>query len=928
MTALLLVVALFAGWSLIGVGLLSLVRAETSELRIVLTAPAIGACVTLLTVFPFSEAGVAIADCAVPIGIVLLLGSVIVIAVRRPTLHPGALVVGAICVGGLLLTAWPAFSLGFGWLGNGNDDMTNYVLSAQELLHHGLFSTLNFAGLASGRDYTTVYTGMHLAGARPGSDMLLAFSSRISGRSVYEVFMPTILAFELCCASGVGALAMQFARRWWAAPLASALLLVSPLATYGVVQQLLAETWGLGIAVALIALLMRTELHTGKGPRLREAIPIGILATGLVLGYVELASQIGLAYVVYLAILGARKQLSITALVRLALPALAVILLVLNVYLLDELSFLHFQSVHGLSAGSYPPLFGYVFVPSALPGVVGLQTLPPGVDAAALNLTIVLAFVLLVGAAIASVIGALRGAAAAVVLVTDLALMVLLALHSSDFGIFKLSIYVQPFLAAAVAVWLANTRRLIVQGVAATVLVGLVVAALSSQHAYVEASENPGDVPNLSAADVIPAFYALSAASPSPVVSVTENPVLIKLEAASAEGRPVYFQSRNVFTGYIKEYAEQVNGARHAQAESALRSGPWVSRSFDLFTNTGAMDPFEEDVDATASIASGHCKLALASASEVPFNRYTLPIDSPNLVMMPCDAPHDLLAFTSSAFGESFYLPKERYNVSFDQFQGDPFAPERTMAGFGRYTLFQVLGPTQGARMVVELTNTVDHDGVDHLPPAAVVGASRSRLPLVGRGSARVFSPPLTPQTIAGTPYFLLDMGVNAKLPVITRSGLQGIYGKSVPIDPNYFTTYVKDVSLVSGGQYAKLRPPASVSSFPGGLENPALEYSGIYEDGWMGERGYFTLAGGPAADLLIEGEVPAGAEGPLRLLINGRQIYAATPTPGDLHVQIAVPPSAGPRRLELRFTKTIKLQAPDLRPAAARLTFVGFVPR
>lgn len=926
MTALLVVLALFAGCWLVGLALLSLVRADTSELRVALTAPAIGTCVTVLVTFLFSEAGVGVAHCALPVAIVLLVASVSTLAIRRPHVHPGVLAVAIVCVAGLLLAAWPMFSLGFHWFGNGNDDGTNYVLSAQDLLQRGLLD-MDLKGLAQGRDYATVLTGLHLAGSRPGSEMLLAFVSRIVGRPPYQMFMPLIFTFNLCTASAAGALAMQFTRRWWAAVLAAGLVLVSPLATYGALQQLLAQVWGLGLVAALFALLMRPELHSGRGPRVRDVIPIGILATGLVFGYVELVPTMGLAYVFYVAVLAGKKQLSVSALARLWLPGVAIAVVLLNSYFFTELGFLRGQVTHGTAGASYPPLFGYIFVPSALPSVVGLQTLPPGVEAPYLDLTIVLALIMLLGALIGCVLSARRGAAAAVVLLAEAVVGIVLVRDHSDFGLFKLSMYIQPFLAAIVAIWLSGTIRRGIQAVAAVFLIVLIAVELSGQRAYVKASRDPGDVPNISAADVIPAFHALTVKDSVPIVSVTENPVLIKLEAASAVGHQVYFQSRNVFSPFIKEYAAEVSGVRRTQAKDILRSGPWVSRSFDLMTASGARDSFEEDTSASDSLASGHCELVMASANEVPFNRYSLPNPLPDLVMMPCDAPHNLLAFTSSDLGESFYLPKTRRDVSFFQFQQDPFAPNRTMAGFGRYALFQVLGPTSGERLIIELTNTVDHDGSNLLPPAAVVGASRLALPLEGRGSARVFSPPLTPQMIAGTPYVLLDMGVNGRLPQIARSGLQNLYGRSVPIDPNYLTTFVKDISLVSAKQYySNLHPPLTLSSFPTDLENPDLEYSGIYEDGWMGERGYVRLAGGPAANLIVEGQIPSGAGGHLQLLVNGRQVYSAAVIPGTLDVRLTVPASTATRHLELRFAKTIKLKAPDLRPAAAHITFLGFV--
>ena len=36
------------------------------------------------------------------------------------------------------------------------------------------------------------------------------------------------------------------------------------------------------------------------------------------------------------------------------------------------------------------------------------------------------------------------------------------------------------------------------------------------------------------------------------------------------------------------------------------------------------------------------------------------------------------------------------------------------------------------------------------------------------------------------------------------------------------------------------------VSQFPADLANKALEYSGLYEDGWMAEHGFLRLAGPP----------------------------------------------------------------------------------
>jgi hypothetical protein len=927
MTAILVVLGLFGGWWLVGLALLSAVRADLSELRVALTAPAVGISVTALVVFLFSEAGAAVDSCAVPIAIALVALSVLVVVLRRPRVHPGALAVGVVCAAGILLVGWPMFSLGFDWLGNGNYDMDYYVLSALDLMRHGLLSGFDHRGFVESRDFATVLTGLHLAGGRPGGDLLLAFLARIAGRPPYAVFMALILALTLSGASAAGALTMQFARRWWAALLGASIYLVAAQATYGSLQQLLGQVLGLCLAAALLALLMRPELHRERVSIVSQVLPAGILGTALVLSYIELVPELALAYLAYVALLAARRELGVAALLRLWLGMAAIALVVLNKYLFTELSYLSHQAGTGLQSAGSVPLFGFVVVPSGLPGVLGLQTLPPGFMAPHLELSIALAALLIVGALLGSLALARRGAATGVVLLVEALLVVVLAVKGNDFGLFKVSMYVQPFLAAAIAIGVSNVRRWWLRWAWAIPLAILALAELSTQHAYVKASQDPANVPNLSASDVIPAFHTLVAHSGRPVVSVTENPVLIGLEAVSAGVRPVYFQSRNVFASLRGTFKGEISPAEEARSGGRLRASPWVKRSFDLHTANGAKDAFELDTSASSSLASERCELVFPSTSEVPFNGYTVSPLAPALIATPCGAEHDLLAFTNSTLGESFYLPTVRQNVSFYQFQGDPYFHGQ-MVGFGRYALFQVIGSTKGERMVVELTSTLQRDGRNLLPPAAAVGASREPLGLEGHGSARVYSAPLTPQVVDGTPYVLLDMGVNGRLPRTVRTGLEGLYGRSVPTDLRFLTSYVRDISLVSAAEYARVSPPLSISHFPADLENHNLEYSGLYEDGWVGGDSYGRLAGGRAADLLIRAAIPAGAGRHLEVLVNGRSVLSRAVTPGPLEERIAVSASRTTRRVELRFGATVKLKAPDDRPAAALLSFLGFVPR
>jgi hypothetical protein len=913
MTPLLLTLALFTVWWLIGVAALVVVRADMTSLRIVLTAPVLGTAATLIPLFTLSHVGVAMEDGAPAVTIALVGASAIVLAIRRPKLPGGIIPVLAICIAGLLLVGHPFFTFGFRWLAYANDDMANYVLSATYLLHHGLLTPIDYVGLRHDSDYASVSASLHLVGSRPGADITLAALARVIGRPPEQVFMPLILGLNLCTACGTAALAMQASRRWWAAAVAAALVAVSPQTTYGLLLQLLPQVWALGLAVALCALLMRRELHRDSGAGVRDVIPISMLIVAIIVVYIELASTLALAYVLFIVALALRRDIDLRVAVRMWLPILAIVAIVLNRYGMRELDYLRAQTtvgIHGLFSG--PPNWGYTLVPSALPGIIGIQVIPTASTAPLLQWSIVAAAILLIGALAASLLTAFRGVAASVALLAYAVIGLFLALKDSDFGLFKLYMYVQPFLAAAVAVWLAMVRRRRTLMFVALPLIALFALQISTQRAYVGDSANPLALRDASTKDLLPVFRRLVATDKRPVISVTENSVLGKLEAVSMGERPLYFISQNLFTQRSSKPA-RVNG--------------WQRRSFAIVgSHPEAVDQFWENIHAVRVLSAGRCTIVLPSGNQIVLNRRWLPEGHGDLVTRPCDSPRNILVFTASKLGWGFYGLANRRAVSFYPPQRDFAFRGRTMSAYGRYALFRILKPAPRVRLELDLSTT---NLQSLLPPAAVVGKTYVPLPVLGRGAAHVFSAPVQTQTIDGQPYLLLDMGRSGTLPVYRRSGVAGLYGRSVPLDPRYLTAFVRNISLITDAQYERLRPPSTLSSFPAALIDPNLEYSGIYEDGWVGADSYAVLAGGKAANLVVRAEVrPVRGRQRLEVLVDGREVAAREVDPGHLDLQVALPASPARRRVELRWRSASPLPEPDGRRAAAIVRFLGVVPR
>ncbi len=915
MGAVALTLALFAAWWLTGLAVLAAVRADVRSLRVALTAPMLGTAVTVLPLFVFSSAGVATDDFALPVCIVLVIGAGAVVIRRRPRLPRAIVPVLGIAIGGMLLTSWPMFEFGFRWLANANDDMANYVLSATDLLHQKLIGRVDLAALARDHGYASVESFGHARGGRPGADLMLSALASVTGRPAFQVYMPLIVSFAMCTTCATAALAMQASRRSAVAVAAAVLIAVSPLATYGALQQLLPQVWGLGLAAALGALLMRPEVHKGSAPKLSAIVPIALLVTALITGYVELATTLVFAYGLYVGVLAVRRQLDLRVVARLWIPIAAFTAIALNAYGVREVHFIGLQMAHGLQGLGTQPLFGFTLIPSALAGVAGIQPLPPPGNAQLLGPSIVLAAILLAGVFAASALTAVRAVAASIVVVAYAAVGIVLGTKSSAFGLFKLYMYVQPFVAASVAVAVFNARRRSVVAIAAIPLALLVAVQIATQQGYVRDSRDPGGLPNASAADVLPQFERIVASSLVPVISATDNSTLGKLEAVRAGQRPLMFISQNVFASIMSPAAVAANG--------------WRQRTFRLpAEGHGYADTFWENTHASAALTTRRCTIVLPAAAQTPLNRRSLPVATKDFVPAPCNKLHNTVIFIASKLGSSSFPASDLHRVGSYLAEDDPLFPGHTMNGFGRYALLRIVRPGRQIRLELNLTTTFIGNGSSTLPPVSIAGLTWSRLSMVGRGSARVFSRPIGAQKIGGGDYVLLDLGRNGQLPPTKRPGVEGLYGRSIPTDPRYVVADVRDVSVVTAAAYRRLRRPSVLRNFPGDLANPNLEYSGIYEDGWMAGACYAVLAAGRAGDLVIRAQVPPAPGGQrLQVLVNGRQVVSRQVPPGHLEWRIRIPASRAPRRIDLRWGATPRLPAPDSRTMSAQLQLLAVVP-
>jgi hypothetical protein len=296
--------------------------------------------------------------------------------------------------------------------------------------------------------------------------------------------------------------------------------------------------------------------------------------------------------------------------------------------------------------------------------------------------------------------------------------------------------------------------------------------------------------------------------------------------------------------------------------------------------------------------------------------------------------PKNYLLFVSSRFGLPAWPQTSMSDriaglVSMYQPEADFFFKGRTMVSLGRDCLFRILNSSPKPRMIIEYTASLKSDRENRVPVPSVIGDARYMIPAEGRGSARLFSPPIRPQEVDGGKYVALDMGSWGGFFPTHKRGFMRLYGSDISADSRRIVGFARDISMISETEYAAMRPPSAIRRFPDDLKNQDLEYSGIYEDGWIAESSYMILAQtSDGSVLVISANVPELqghlASSSVTLVVDGDEVARKTIASGAVSFQVRLK-GTGNRRIELLFDRANSLPNPDGRPVSALLRYVGF---
>jgi hypothetical protein len=965
--------SLFFGWCVIGYGPLALLADERPLLARVLLAPAMGIALVTIPTFLINRQGYGIQsfvgwEIAV-LAFISIVGTVVAHRRRSTPLPEGTVIA---CVGLLILVVaamalvgWPGLIYGLDWLSFANDDMTNYLLSAKRLQSHGYLDAPAVRAVLDGSDMSQLFWHLN-QDSRFGGDLMLALISSLLHTAGAPLFMPTMIALHGALIAAVAGLVTAEQPRPIVAAAAIVVAGINPLIGFSTYSELLAQTGGLSLA-AMLLVASSSPWRNNVAAMVRIAVLAGLALFGLFIWYYEVLILVLPALGLYFLLhsreaLAGWKQLVISL-----VGILAYIALLSGSFLESAIRTIQIQFQSGSVAHpSDSIVFPYFLIREGLSSFWGLSMI---VDQAGSSVRGLLASIprlvlgiTLFGLAALTLANGLRRRTISACIVAVLSLAAIwLCWRGADFGVFKAVLYLQPFLAALLAAELAPVAQRIWADIRPRVIPWLrrphfaslracrthamllaacsILAATSIAQliTLVRYSRIAADQPEIGYFNQLPGGTRLGLLTwldhmPRPeagdrFILDVDNSVLTKLFMLYAIGTPTSMisydplKTSDFFAAFNRMFPER---AIEVSGKSA------VDVLFE-WTTSGESDVLRLQPQARVEPAPGDLFVAAAADSSV-LNRLPLgyPTQSP-LVVRPVAGVSNHLAYLPTLQKARHYfdydIPPEQFfeyrsRIALWPNEPDYFYRGRTMVGAGRYVLLRVIKPSPQPRLMLELTASLKADGDNSLPPVQLLGASASRLGALGRGSARLYSQPLDLRQLGGIPVVGIDMGADARRFTDQDGNLTS--------DTRRLTSFVRDISMISSDAYAAIKPPAAVSSFPEGLADKNLEYSGIYEDGWIGERAFLRLA--PPRERVrfdVLGTMPwePGPSGVSELVVRVDGIEKARQPLkfGQIKISFELEPSSKPIDVQLLANGVTPLSGGDRRPASIRLTRIGW---
>jgi hypothetical protein len=950
MTALLVTVALFLVYLVIGLGVTALLPRSYPVMARLRIAPGIGISAYLIFTFALSRAGIPIRAFVYPLSAVLIIAALAGIAIRPPRLTVREIAEFVVPLfAALIVVGSPMATYGFQWLSYSNDDMANYSLRAERLSESGYLTPPPATAFIDSKDLPQLYWTMDaITGERVGVDMLLASASSAFHQNPLAMFMPFIVSGFLVLVAASSALGPGL-RNGTVAMLISLAVATSPLTAFGVFYQLLGQVFGLAAMCTLtVILLAPSPIGILWSLGLRGWVVAGVAGAGFVGVYPELLPFVAISLLISIAI-HLMRRVDVRPLLLNVAAASVVGFILLNAQTIPMLTLILRRL--GGRENPFTTFFPYYLIPSGLANFWGLQPVAQFAADPAQSILILMGGVFTLGAIALMILLLIRAdVPAAYALCGFVLFATFAAAERQAFTLYKLAMYVQPFLLAVVVgglAWLVERRTWKLAALRRAAYLApvalLIVLGLPSGAFYRDASDDQAasgftEIPHATKDALLPDLGKIAErVGARPLISDTSNVSLAKMEAGYLQKNELLFPSNDFVGRFLLPAGSTFSGPayqrRRAQALRfwGERNRSFVDAAFDFAPAQSDDGRAEFVINRRVHAVMVHSPYVVlaSSARETILNRRTALTAAPGITAVPATDVRDYLTFIDTTLGSAPGPGVTRDRVSLFQLERDPYARNGTMASVGRYLLFEIMNAPGPVRLVLDVTATLNADGSNRVPPVTAVGTRRVSFHSVGRGSARLVSDPIVPKVIEGVAYVGIDMGTRGSFFPQHRVGLMRLYGNDISTDTRRVVGFIRDISAIDASAVPR-STSAALARFPADLADPNVFYSGIYEDGWIGEDVRATLhSTGRTTNLVLTIDEPLIADAEFApsvvVEIDGVNYGTWPASLGRSTINVPTNLAVGAHTVGLHFSATQRLPHGDGRIVAGHLDYLGF---
>jgi len=929
MLSLLLTLALFLFWTGVGRALLAVFARRLGVLRSWLLSPALGFATLGLGIMVFNQAGLPVKSFALTLTLVLGALACLGFLLKMPLIPFKVLLpFVAATLFSLLWTAWPALKFNFSWISIVNDDFTNYCLAAERFKDFG-FYRLPLTAEILGKDYAHYYWFMHVIGLmRFGAEHMLALVSSITHRPSLEIFMPTIMAFAMAQLFSIAGLVLHSGKRRKVALWTALFLSFSPMFLFGSLYQLIAQVSGLSLLFCLVSLLTAQFRTRSRLTLLNYAVPTAIVGAALCIFYPEVSPFAVMAVGLYYVFRFFKDRIIPGAHVVLLQYSIIGILFILRHNFISYLYTLANQFEGSarkvdLSLSVFP----FFLIPSGLSSIFGFQAMNQDIADPWGSVIIILGFILLMICILYVAKAVFYGTPFAFLFIVELAMAIQMYRTGNDFGLYKMVMFMLPLImAAGASVILDSKWRFRIPYLAATLF--LLTSSTALVYTQGSCGSNVGMVSEVGHASELFNKRPKSAPEGSHWTSTIDNVSAAKVAAGLYRDVDFSFICRDYYLPIFTTEPDwpYLNYYPHAdQFAKALEIAK--SRKTDFFVKTPIFDTsFTEVKEASAPVAY------LGQSSELSlFNKLHKADEAPALFILDdATAVSNRISFIHSDRGNQYYLG-DRRRISYFQQEGDYYGNRTGFNGIGQFMLLRIEKPSSHIYLRVSATKTLMGNGNNTWDTGAkVLGKSTVKLGAVGSGAINLIAGPITPFVLNGVSYIALDFNQPAIAMPSHRHGIKAFYNSSINLDYRRLVAYCRDISALSPEEVSAINRPRGLGNFPADIVMAkGLEYSGIYEDGWISPDARFVLAASePKDQIRIKGFMPyipgMEKEQSLTISLNDNHTYYVTLSPGAFDWALPVYNNQRTTSIVIHSTSRAQLPSPDQRPVAAHLSYIG----